>query len=142
MKNLLLMFSVAVSAMFTTLQSSQAMTWEVMCVKQGPARGFVAGSLRPGRVAKPTRVMLPSSTLPTWPTPASVAGYPIPARSIPSKALVAEQSDIVGQNNFFSLGFGGQIVLRSSDWIGNGIGNDFIKKLQKSWIKFYFLSFK
>ena len=125
MKNLLLMLSVVVSAMFTTLQSSQAMTWEVMCVKQGPARGFVASSLRPGRVAKPTRVLLPSSTLPTWPTPASVAGYPTPARSIPGKALVAEQSDIVGENNFFSLGFGGQIVLRSSDWIANGIGNDF-----------------
>ncbi len=99
-------------------------SWEAACVKQGPARGYVAGHLRPGRVAKPVRV-LTSMILPSWPTPASVSGYPVPARSIPSKVFVSEKSDVIGEMNFFSLGFGGQIVMRYSEWIGNGPGNDF-----------------
>ncbi len=108
-----------------SISSSFAGTWEVVCVKQGPARGYVASSVRPGWVAKPKRVMTPSATLPTWPTPAPQSGYPVPSRSVPGRALIAEQSDVVGQMNFFSLGFGGQIVMRYSDWILNGPGNDF-----------------
>ena len=125
MKNLLLMLTVVVVSLLSTQQSAQALSWEVVCVKQGPARGHVAGFLRPGRVAKPTRVLTPSATLPTWPVPSPASGYPVPSRSVPAQALVAEQSDITGAMNFFSLGFGGQIVMRASDWIMNGPGNDF-----------------
>ena len=125
MKKLFVSLALVLGGIFSAAESAQALSWEVMCVKQGPARGFVASSLRPGRLAKAPRVMTPSATLPTWPVPSSVSGYPIPARSVPSQALVPEQSDITGDMNFFSLGFGGQIVLRSSDWIMNGPGNDF-----------------
>jgi len=99
-------------------------TWEAACVKQGPARGYVAGSLKPGGVAKPVR-QLTSAILPSWPVPAAQNGYPIPARSIPGNVYVAEKSDVIGDMNFLSLGFGGQIVMRYSEWIGNGPGNDF-----------------
>ena len=85
--------------------------------------GYVAGSLKPGAVARPHRVLTGATTIASLPSPQS--GYPIPPRSIPTQALVAEQSDITGDMNFFSLGFGGQIVLRSADWIMNGPGNDF-----------------
>jgi len=43
-------------------------TWEAACVKQGPARGYVAGSLKPGGVAKPVR-QLTSAILPSLPGP-------------------------------------------------------------------------
>jgi len=119
MKNLFLMLTAVVGGIFTTLQNSQAMTWEVMCVKQGPARGHVASSLRSGNTAKSSRVLSPGAG-----NPGNTLGYPVGARSIPSKALVAEQSDITGAMNFVSLGFGGEMVLRSSEWISNGVGND------------------
>lgn len=120
MKNLFLIL-----AWVFTLSQSYAGTWEVLCIKQGPARGYTAGSLKPGGVAKPVRELIPTATTPPSWLPASAQnGYPVPARSIPSKALIAEQSDIVGEMNFISLGFGGQIVMRYSDWIGNGPGND------------------
>ena len=121
MKKLLFVLTV----LFMSYQSAQALTWEVMCVKQGPSRGYDARSLRPGWSAKPHRVLTPSSTLPTWPAPSPQAGYPVPSRSIPGQALIAEQSDITGDMNFFSLGFGGQMVLRSDEWVANGVGNDF-----------------
>ena len=122
MKKLLLSIAVVFGTLLNT-QFSQALSWEVMCVKQGPARGYVAGNLKAGHTAKPHRVLSPTVTIPTLPSPQN--GYPVPPRSIPSHALVAEQSDITGDMNFFSLGFGGQIVLRSDEWVGNGPGNDF-----------------
>ena len=123
MKKIKLLLVVALLSLFNY---TNAGTWEVLCIKQGPARGYVAGNLKPGGVAKPLRELIPSATTPpSWPTPSAVNGYPVPARSIPSKALVAEQSDVVGETNFIALGFGGQIVLRYSDWILNGPGNDF-----------------
>lgn len=122
MKKLLLSIAVVFGTLLNT-QFSQALSWEVMCVKQGPARGYVAGSLKAGHTAKPLRVLSPSATIPTLPSPQS--GYPVPPRSVPSQALIAEQSDITGDMNFFSLGFGGQIVLRSDEWVGNGPGSDF-----------------
>jgi hypothetical protein len=112
------------AVVFLSTQFAQALTWEVMCVKQGPARGYDSRSLRPGRTPKPIRVLTPSPTPPTWSLPTPQTGYPVPARSVPSKALVSEQSDITGDMNFFSLGFGGQIVLRSDEWVSNGPGND------------------
>jgi len=100
------------------------MSWEVVCIKQGPARGYVAGHLKPGGVAKTPRVLIASCEgVPCW-TSTPVNGYPIPPRSVPGKARVADQSDAPGEMNFISLGFGGQIVMRSSSWIGNGPGND------------------
>lgn len=115
MKNLILFLT----CLFT-LSQSIAGTWEVLCVKQGPARGFDARSLRPGRLALPLRSLDPSIT-----TMINTSGYPVGARSVPSKALVSEQSDMSGAMNFFSLGFGGQIVMRYSEWVTNGPGNDF-----------------
>ncbi len=109
----------ALGASIAAAQTAQALSWEVVCVKQGPARGFDARSLKPGNVARPTRVLSPTAGM-----PAAAAGYPDRARSIPSKASVAENSDISGQMNFFSLGFGGQIVLRSSEWFFNAPGHD------------------
>jgi hypothetical protein len=109
-------------ASFLSISPAQAVDWAVVCVKQGPARGYVAGNLRPGHIAKPLRMLDPLAT-----TIPSVAGngYPVPPRSLPQRALVAEQSDISGDMNFFALGFGGQIVMRSSEWIMNGPGTDF-----------------
>lgn len=107
-------------------QAVQAQTWEVVSIKQGPARGYVAGNLKPGGVAKPLRELIPSCTgVPCWPLPGPVNGYPIPPRSVPGNALVAENSDANGNINYISLGFGGRIVMRSSQWIGNGPGADF-----------------
>jgi hypothetical protein len=112
-----------IAVVFLNLQFAQALSWEVVCVKQGPARGYDVRSLKPGWIAKPIQTLSPTVTIPTLPTPRN--GYPVPARSIPSQALVAEQSDITGDMNFFSLGFGGQIILRSNEWVGNGPGVDF-----------------
>ena len=109
----------ALGASIAAAQTAQAFSWEVVCVKQGPARGFDARSLKPGKTAKPLRVLAPAAGM-----PAAATGYPDRARSIPGKANVAENSDISGQMNFFSLGFGGQIVLRASDWIVNGPDKD------------------
>jgi hypothetical protein len=115
----------AFGVLATAAQSAQALGWEVKCVKQGPARGYVAGNLKPGGVAKPLRWLDPACTgVPCWETGNPVNGYPIPPRSIPAQAKVAEQSDITGDMNFLSLGFGGQIVLRSSEWFCNGPGAD------------------
>lgn len=104
-----------------TLSQSIAGTWEVVCIKQGPARGFDSRSLKPGNSSKPLRALTPTGTT----NPGNTVGYPIGARSIPTQANVAEQSDISGDMNFISLGFGGQIVLRHSEWFYNGPGNDF-----------------
>lgn len=110
----------ALGAIIVAAQTAQAFSWEVVCVKQGPARGFDARSLKPGNTARPLRMLSPTAGM-----PAAAAGYPDRARSIPGKSSVAENSDISGQMNFFSLGFGGQIVLRSSDWFYNGPAEDF-----------------
>jgi hypothetical protein len=114
-----LITTAAIGVLSIAAQSAQATTWEVLCVKQGPARGFDSRSVRPGKSAMPTRALLPGAG-----NPGNTAGYPIGARSIPGKAAVAEMSDLSGAMNFFSLGFGGQIVLRSSDWFCNGQGAD------------------
>ena len=100
----------AISTIALAAQTAQAMTWEVMCVKQGPARGCLS---------KPLRELDPLGG-----NPGNTPGYPIGLRSIPSKAANAEKSDVPVTMNFFSLGFGGVIILRSSAWIGNGPGAD------------------
>lgn len=110
------LISAAIGILASAAQT-QAMTWEVMCVKQGPARGSVA----------PLRVLLPGAG-----DPGNTPGYPIGARSIPGKAVMAENSDVTGDMNFISLGFGGQIILRSSAWIGNGPGDD-ITVFETTW---------
>jgi len=110
----------ALGAIATAAQTAQATSWEVLCVKQGPARGYDARSLKPGCVSGlPTRVLAPGAG-----NPGNTTGYPIGARSIPGQATVADNSDITGDMNFISLGFGGQIVLRSSEWFCNGPGAD------------------
>jgi hypothetical protein len=103
----------AMSAMASLgVQSAQAGTWDVLCIKQGPNRLTVA----------PLRVLNPASNV----APPANALYPIPARSIPTQAKVAEMSDVVGDMNFISLGFGGSIVLVYSDKFGAapGVNND------------------
>ena len=91
-------------------------TWEVVCVKQGPVRGQ----------SLPLRELNPNATSPpSWLSPSPQNGYPIPARSLPTKAKIAEQSDVTGQVNFISLGMKGQITLRYDCWIMNGPGVDF-----------------
>lgn len=109
----------ALGVLATAAQTTQAVSWEVKCVKQGPARGFDSRSLKPGNVARPTRVLAPGAG-----NPGNTTGYPVGARSIPGQAVVADQSDISGDMNFISLGFGGQIILRSSEWFCNGPGAD------------------
>ena len=108
MKKLLKMAAIGTIAL--AAQTTQAMTWEVLCVKQGPVRGCLS---------KPLRELNPLAG-----NPGNTPGYPIGARSIPSRATVAQKSDVPLAMNFFSLGFGGVIILRSSAWIGNGPGND------------------
>jgi len=131
MKKLLTIAALGIIA--TAANTAQALTWEVKCIKQGPARGYVAGHLKPGGVAKSPRVLDPNcSGSPCWTTGTPVNGYPVAPRSIPAKALVAEQSDITGDMNFISLGFGGQIVMRSNEWIGNGPGAD-ITLFETTW---------
>lgn len=52
-------------------------------------------------------------------------GQPVPAnRSDPKKAEVAQKNDVAGTINFYSLGFGGYITLKSSCAVKNGDGND------------------
>jgi hypothetical protein len=118
MKKLLSM--AALVGITAAAQNVQALSWTVECVKQGPARGYDARSLKPGNSARPNRLLAPGAG-----NPGNTAGYPIGARSIPGQAIVAEQSDISGAMNFISLGFGGQIVLRSTEWISNGPASDF-----------------
>jgi len=125
MRKILLLLLVA---LFGVIGNSNAGTWEVACIKQGPARNYVAGNLKTGCNALPVRELIPSATT----APSTTIGYPMSVRSIPAKALVAEQSDMVGQNNFISLGFGGQIVMRYSDWIVNGPGDD-ITVFETTW---------
>lgn len=108
MKKLLKMAAIGTIAL--AAPTAQAMTWEVLCVKQGPVRQCPS---------KPLRELDPLGG-----NPGNTPGYPIGLRSIPSKASVAEKSDAPLAMNFFSLGFGGVIILRSSAWIGNGPGND------------------
>ena len=117
----------ALGALSLTAETARAFSWTVECVKQGPARGFDARSLKPGNVARPTRVLSPTAGM-----PASAVGYPDRARSIPGKAAVAENSDASGQMNFFSLGFGGQIILRTSELIINGPGAD-VNLFETTW---------
>jgi hypothetical protein len=94
------------------IQSAQAGSWNVVCIKQGPARCFQA---LPQRVLDPNAVVSPGNS----------AGYPIGARSIATQAEAAEASDVVGDMNFVSLGFGGQIVLEYTGGnFGNGPGVD------------------
>ena len=93
------------------IQSAQAATWNVLCLKQGPVR--LSGL--PDRILDPNAVVSPGNT----------AGYPIGARSIATQAENAEVSDIPGDMNFVSLGFGGQIVLEYvNGYFGNSIGDD------------------
>jgi hypothetical protein len=99
--------------------AAQAISWEVLCVKQGPVRGYDARSLKPGNASLPIRPLAPGAG-----NPGNTTGYPIGARSIPGQASVADNSDITGDMNFISLGFGGQIVLRASEWFCNGPGAD------------------
>ena len=112
-KNMKKLLAIAAMSVFASLSAATAHagTWDVLCIKQGPARGFAH---------LPVRNLNPSSNV----APAPQAGYPIPARSIPTKAKVAEMSDIVGDMNFISLGFGGSIVLSYSDRFANVPGND------------------
>jgi hypothetical protein len=79
------------------VNSAQAGSWDILCVKQGPARGF---GMLPKRTIDPTLNSNPGNQL----------GYPIGARTIPTQMKSAEKSDVVGEMNFFSLGFGGQVV--------------------------------
>lgn len=111
MKKLL---TIAAISAFASLgaQSVQAGTWDILCLKQGPIRGHAS---------KPARELDPSSNV----AAAAQVGYPIPARSIPSQAKVAEMSDVVGDMNFTSLGFGGSIVLAYSEYFANVPGADF-----------------
>jgi hypothetical protein len=111
MKKLL---AIAAISAFASLgaQSVQAGTWDILCLKQGPIRGHAA---------KPVRDLDPNAVVAA---PAQV-GYPIPARSISSQAKVAEMSDVVGDMNFVSLGFGGSIVLAYSEYFANVPGSDF-----------------
>jgi len=112
MKNLIL----SLSLIFTIISQSFAGAWEVVCVKQGPVRGQ----------SLPLRELNPNATHPpSWLSPGPQNGYPIPARSLPTKALIAEQSDVTGQVNFIALGMGGQITMRYDCWIANGPGLDF-----------------
>lgn len=105
------------SVMYSFIASSaSAGDWDVVCVKQGPARCFSSLSSRNL-----------SATLNS--NPGNAVGYPIGARSIPSKMKTAEKSDVVGEMNFFSLGFGGQVVLKysnqsSDDFFSNTVGVD------------------
>lgn len=63
----------------------------------------------------------------------SLSGNPIAAgRSIPATAEVAQKSDVQGQSSFFSLGYQGCIVLKSSCAVTNGEGNDF-KVWETTW---------
>ena len=105
-----LLIAAALGSMSLSAEQAMSLSWEVVCVKQGPLRGFCHLPLRE----------LDPDVLNPPPTP----GYPIVQRSIPSKAEVAENSDVPGTMNFFSLGFGGQIILRTDSWIGNGAGLD------------------
>ena len=118
----------ALGALATVAQTAQAQSWSVVSINQGPARGFDARSLKPGNTARPLRTLVATSTT----NPGNTAGYPAGARSIPSQAKVAEQSDISGDMNFISLGFGGQIILRSSQWFFNGAGAD-VKLFETTW---------
>lgn len=110
MKKILAIAAMSALASLGT-HSAQAGTWDVLCIKQGPARGFAA---------LPVRVLNPASNV----APAPQVGYPIPARSIPTQAKVAEMSDIVGDMNFISLGFGGQIVMAYDGYFANVPGAD------------------
>lgn len=107
MKNLLFI----VAMMFSFISYSFAGTWEVLCIKQGPARGY---SYLPVRNLDPTATVAPA------PQPE----YPRPERSIPTKANIAEMSDLSGDMNFVSLGFGGSIIMKYSQYIVNVPGND------------------
>jgi hypothetical protein len=113
MKKLTFLILVALLNLFNY---TVAGTWEVVCIKQGPVRGQNL----------PLRELIPTATHPpSWLSPSPQNGYPIPARSLPTKANIAEQSDVTGQVNFISLGIKGQITLRYDCWIMNGPGVDF-----------------
>jgi len=121
MKKLLAIAAMSALASLGAFQT-QAGTWDVLCVNQGPRRGFVPGFLKVGGVATLTRSLTPASCI----APAFDARYPDPIRSKPCEAKVAEMSDAVNDFNFISLGFGGSIVLAYSDVFGQtpGPAND------------------
>jgi hypothetical protein len=105
-----------VVALLNLFNYTFAGTWEVLCIKQGPVRGQNL----------PLRELIPTATHPpSWLSPSPQNGYPIPSRSLPTKANIAEQSDVTGQINFIALGMGGQITMRYDCWIINGPGLDF-----------------
>lgn len=101
MKKLLAIAAMSAVASLGTF-NAEAGSWDILCLKQGPVRqfpGFGFRSLDPNSCVN---------------GPAQ-AQFPIPARSNPCQGKVAEKSDIVGDMNFVSLGFGGQAVLVYSD---------------------------
>ena len=98
----------AISAALSLQSSSiNAQSWDVKCFRQGPARGFVAGFLKPGNSARPLRTLDVNNNLAL----PNTTGYPIGARSISTKSEVAEKSDTPNDMNFASLGFGGTMIL-------------------------------
>jgi len=119
MKKILAITAMSALATFG-IQTAQADSWKVLCFKQGPARGFAAN---------PRRTLDPNAVV----SPGNAAGYPIGARSIATQANAAEASDVVGDMNFASLGFGGQMVLEYQDGLfGNGPGLD-ITLFETTW---------
>ena len=102
--------------------SINAQSWDVKCFQQGPARGFVAGFLKPGNTARPLRSLDVNNNLAL----PNTTGYPIGARSISTKAEVAEKSDTPNDMNFAALGFGGTMTLEylgGSGYFLNGGGS-------------------
>ena len=102
--------------------SINAQSWDVKCFQQGPARGYVAGFLKPGNSARPLRSLDVNNNLAL----PNTTGYPAGARSISTKAEVAEKSDTPNDMNFASLGFGGTMTLEylgGSGYFLNGGGS-------------------
>jgi hypothetical protein len=123
-------FAIAAMSAFVSLGtlSVNAGSWEVLCVKQGAARGYFGNPLYPTRVLPPNLNTNPGNTL----------GYPIGARSIPTQMKVAEKSDVVGEMNFFSLGFHGEVILKynnpaSQDFFTNVPGEPDLTSFETTW---------
>jgi hypothetical protein len=64
--------------------------------------------------------------------PNRAGGAVVPSRSDVSKTIVAEKSDSPGPINFYALGFGGFVTLKSSCPVKNGAGND-ITLFETTW---------
>jgi hypothetical protein len=102
------------------IESANAGSFTVVCLKQGPRRGAAA----PLRSLDVTNCpVLPASPF-----------YPIPARSLACNGNSPEKSDVVGDMNFVSLGFGGEAILVYSDKFGAlpGDNND-ISLFETTW---------